>query len=124
MEAGKLRRSGSAFSDCRKRKGRKMDKIDGEKFKYANKEAREKLLFSKMNELIDENTELIYDYKELEKKVYELKEGYNETMKRFKKDMEHDEVMDGITMEKGEELADHLNNHINLIKDGLRKKKN
>lgn len=61
--------------------------------------------------------EEIYD------KLDELAKGYNKIMKRFKEDMKHDEVMDGITMEKGEELADHLNSHINLVKDVLRKEK-
>ncbi len=60
---------------------------------------------------------------ELTRKVNELVEGYKKIMKRLKEDMEHDEVMDGITMEKGEELADHLNSHINLVKDGLKKEK-
>ncbi len=54
-------------------------------------------------------------------KLDELIDSYNEITRRFKKDMEHDEVMDGITMKKGEELADHLNSHINLVKDGLKK---
>ncbi len=53
-------------------------------------------------------------------KLDELVTGYNKIVKRLKKDMEHDEVMDSITMKKGVELENHLNSHINLIKEGIK----
>ncbi len=52
MLPSQSRRNGGAPSGCRERKGRKMDKIDGEKFKYASERGRKKLLLSKINELV------------------------------------------------------------------------
>ena len=89
------------------RKGEKMDKIKKElSGDLKVPEARAEMMMRMMN------------------KIDELIEGYNKIMKRLDKDMEHDEVMDDIIMKTGEELADHLNSHINLVKDGLRKEKN